>query len=161
MQQALLIICIVLFISYAAIILYYTISWVSIPNYQLARGNKQLATKLSIIIPARNEEEHIAACIQSIINQSYPKNLYEVIVVDDHSTDSTAKIVQGFNQPNIKCISLQYFIGNETNSYKKKGIEVGIAQSNGKLIITTDADCVAPENWLQTIAAFTKRNSLI
>ena len=162
MQQAVLIICLLLIISYTAIIIYYAIAWLSLPNWQLAttqpipKGltNSPITAQLSIIIPARNEEENIAACIQSILNQSYSKNLYEIIVVNDHSTDSTASIVKTFNEPNIKCIDLINFIGNETNSFKKKGIEVGIAQANGELIITTDADCVAPPNWLQTIAAF-------
>ncbi len=155
MQQALLISCLLLIISYTAIIIYYASSWRRISNWQLAIGNNlPLTTHLSIIIPARNEEDNIAACIQSILNQSYAKNLYEIIVVNDHSTDATASIVKAFSQPNIKCIDLINFIGNETNSYKKKGIEVGIAQAVGQLIITTDADCIAPPNWLQTIAAF-------
>lgn len=162
MQQAVLIICLLLIISYTAIIIYYAIAWLSLPNWQLATtqfipkglADSPITTHLSIIIPARNEEDNIGACIQSILNQSYSKNLYEIIVVNDHSTDSTASIVKTFNEPNIKCIDLINFIGNETNSFKKKGIEVGIAQANGELIITTDADCIAPPNWLQTIAAF-------
>lgn len=162
MQQAVLIICLLLIISYTAIIIYYVIAWLSLPNWQLATtqpipkglADSPITAQLSIIIPARNEEDNIGACIQSILNQSYSKNLYEIIVVNDHSTDATASIVKTFNEPNIKCIDLINFIGNETNSFKKKGIEVGIAQANGELIITTDADCVAPPNWLQTIAAF-------
>ena len=162
MQQAVLIICLLLIISYTAIIIYYAIAWLSLPNWQLATtqpipkglADSPITAQLSIIIPARNEEDNIGACIQSILNQSYSKNLYEIIVVNDHSTDATASIVKTFNEPNIKCIDLINFIGNETNSFKKKGIEVGIAQANGELIITTDADCVAPPNWLQTIAAF-------
>ena len=162
MQQAVLIICLLLIISYTAIIIYYAIAWLSLPNWQLATtqpipkglADSPITAQLSIIIPARNEEDNIGACIQSILNQSYSKNLYEIIVVNDHSTDATASIVKTFNEPNIKCIDLINFIGNETNSFKKKGIEVGVAQANGELIITTDADCVAPPNWLQTIAAF-------
>ena len=162
MQQAVLIICLLLIISYTAIIIYYVIAWLSLPNWQLATtqpipkglADSPITAQLSIIIPARNEEDNIGACIQSILNQSYSKNLYEIIVVNDHSTDATASIVKTFNEPNIKCVDLINFIGNETNSFKKKGIEVGIAQANGELIITTDADCVAPPNWLQTIAAF-------
>jgi cellulose synthase/poly-beta-1,6-N-acetylglucosamine synthase-like glycosyltransferase len=154
MQQALFIISLLLFISYAAIIIYYTSSWLNIPSFLPSTINHQPSTNISIIIPARNEENNIAACLQSIVNQSYPKNLYEIIVVDDHSTDATASIVLGFNHPNIKCIALKDFIGQEKNSYKKKGIEVGIAQANGELIITTDADCIAPQNWLKTITSF-------
>jgi glycosyltransferase involved in cell wall biosynthesis len=154
MQQVLLISCLLLFICYAILILYYAVSWINIPIVTPSTLNHQPFTKLSIIIPARNEEKNIHACLASVINQSYPKELYEIIVVDDHSTDSTVQIVQSFKAPNIKLLPLKDFIGKETNAYKKKGIEVAISQANGTLIITTDADCTAPENWLQTIAHF-------
>ena len=154
MQQALLIIPCIFFIIYAVLIIYYLTGWVTIPVFIASASGIKPGTKLSIIIPARNEEQHIGPCLQSIINQSYPKELVEIIVVDDHSTDNTVAVVFGFNQPNIKLIALKDFVSDETNSYKKKAIEVGIAQSTGELIITTDADCIAPGNWLQTIAAF-------
>ena len=140
MQQAVLIICLLLIISYTAIIIYYAIAWLSLPNWQLATtqpipkglANSPITAQLSIIIPARNEEDNIGACIQSILNQSYSKNLYEIIVVNDHSTDATASIVKTFNEPNIKCVDLINFIGNETNSFKKKGIEGKKGEIRGK-----------------------------
>src|SRR5436190_16671860 len=52
------------------------------------------ATGFSIIIPARNEEEKITACLQSVLRNDYPPSLYEIIVVDDFSTDSTGFIIQ-------------------------------------------------------------------
>ncbi|MGG9962135.1 glycosyltransferase [Ferruginibacter sp. SUN106] len=140
---------------YTVLIIYYRQSWVSIFDFRFVISDFRPATKISVIIPARNEEGNIGVCLQSIINQSYPAALFEVIVVDDHSTDNTVTIVNAFNLPNIKLIALKDFVAaGAINSYKKKAIEMAILQSTGDLIVTTDADCVAPENWLQTIAAF-------
>jgi cellulose synthase/poly-beta-1,6-N-acetylglucosamine synthase-like glycosyltransferase len=159
MQQALLIICFIFFIIYAALIIFYWQSWIGIVDFRFQILDFIPATKISVIIPARNEENNIELCLLSILNQSYPKEWYEIIVVDDHSIDNTAKIVLGYSAQNVKLISLKDFVTDETNSYKKKAIEVAIAQSNGQLIITTDADCIVPPNWLQTIAAFYQQNN--
>ena len=75
-----------------------------------------------------------------------------MIVVDDFSTDNTVQIVQAFN--NVKLIQLKDFVSSPINSYKKKAIEIAIGQSNGELIVTTDADCIVLPEWLLTIAAF-------
>jgi len=153
MQQVLIFIIALPSVLYLLLILYYWRSWISIPEFEVKNRNPE--TKITVIIPARNEEENIGHCLQSLIRQSYPKELFEVLVVDDHSNDNTAGIVVGFNLGNIKLVSLKDLIEvNEINSYKKKAIEVAIQQSTGELIVTTDADCVVPPNWLQTIAAF-------
>jgi cellulose synthase/poly-beta-1,6-N-acetylglucosamine synthase-like glycosyltransferase len=111
---------------------------------------------ISVIIPARNEEENIGKLLNSLQQQTYPKHLYEIIVVDDQSEDSTAEIVKSFSF--AKLIQPKF---DTINSYKKKAIEFGIAASSGELIITTDADCVIPENWLKTIAAFKKEKNAV
>ena len=160
MQQALLIILLILFGLYILLILYYWRSWVSIPEYNVPTGScgksqkSKVKTRISVIIPARNEEENIAACLDSVCDQTYPSALFEVLVVDDHSTDNTAAIVQSYENKNVELISLRDFVQDELNSYKKKAIEVAIAQSTGGLIVCTDADCIVSQNWLQTIAAF-------
>jgi cellulose synthase/poly-beta-1,6-N-acetylglucosamine synthase-like glycosyltransferase len=154
MQQALLIILLVIFGLYILLILYYWSSWISIPYFRFLISDTGPSTKISVIIPARNEEENISACLDSICNQTYPKHLFEVLVVDDHSTDNTAAIIKTYADRNIKLISLKDFISTDINSYKKKAIEIAIQQSTGELIVTTDADCFVKENWLQTMAAF-------
>ncbi len=153
-MTAVLIITILLFLCYSALIIYYRLGWLAVPNFQPSTINIQHSTRLSVIIPARNEEQNIKACLDSICNQSYPKEHFEVIVVDDHSTDSTADLVDGYAAQNIKRIALKDHVDTPLNSYKKKAIEVAIQHSSGDLIITTDADCILPENWLQTIASF-------
>ena len=144
----------ILLLGYSALLVYYRKSWGSIPDFKV-EANSKLGTKISIIIPARNEEENIGYCLQSIIEQSYPAHLFEVLVVDDHSTDKTAAIIKSYASNNVKLISLKdYLSANEINSYKKKAIEISIQQSNGELIVTSDADCIFPKNWLATIASF-------
>ena len=155
MQQVLLIILLGIFSLYILLIFYYWQSWLSIPNYKPQTTDHKPLTRISVIIPARNEEENIAACLDSINAQSYPKELFEVLVVDDHSTDNTAAVIKTYSEQHVKLISLKDFLDeSELNSYKKKAIEIAIGQSTGELIVTTDADCIVPVNWLQTIAAF-------
>ena len=113
------------------------------------------SVKISIIIPARNESANIKACLDSISEQSYPAHLFEVLVIDDHSTDDTATIIKNYPATNIRLISLQDFLQDGIiNSYKKKAIEIAISAATGQLMVTTDADCIVHKNWLQTIARF-------
>ncbi len=154
-MQLLFIISIIFLILYTTLIIYYRFAFTSIPSINQSTNQPiNHSTKLSIIIPARNEEENIEYCIQSILQNNYPAHLFEIIVVDDHSEDNSANIVKKFAAHNVKLISLKDFVTDKINSYKKKAIEVAIAQASGTLIITTDADCFLPATWLQTIASF-------
>lgn len=150
-------ITILLIAIYSSLIFYYCNSWITIPSFDSQFDNAH--TTISVIIPARNEEKNIAACLQGIINQLYPSDLYEILVVDDFSTDRTAEVVQSYSNKNVTLISLQSFITEKINSYKKKAIEIAISQAKGDLIVTTDADCLVPKLWLQTIASFYKKNN--
>lgn len=139
---------------YIALFLYYRSAWNNLPEFDLPKAVAS-STFLSVIIPARNESENITSLLDSLTEQSYPAGLFEVLIIDDHSTDDTAALAKSFPGKNIRLVSLQQHLGeSEINSYKKKAIEIGIQQSVGNLIVTTDADCYLPPNWLQTIAAF-------
>jgi len=143
-----------LLVTYCILILYYRAGWQEIKPF--APVNPELATKISVIIAARNEAENIGSLLTSLESQSYPKHLFEVIVVDDNSTDNTATIVSGF--PFAKLKRIQF---DNINSYKKKAIEIGIASASGDLIVTTDADCIVSENWLKTIAAYKEETNAV
>lgn len=122
-------------------------SWNDIPVF--TASDKKLITTISVIIPARNEEANIGKLLKALQQQTYPANLFEVIVVDDHSDDNTVEIANQFK--NVRVVRLQ----NVTHqSAKKKAIEAGIGIAKNELIVTTDADCLPPEKWLETIAAF-------
>lgn len=139
-----------LLIPYAILILNYRKWFLKLKNFDNSKSH--IPTNFfSIIIPARNEEENIANCINSIINQNYPHQLFEIIVVDDHSTDNTPAIVASFQQKDskIKLIKLEDVLqGKQLNAYKKKAIELAVNQAEGNWIITTDADCILQTNWL-------------
>lgn len=118
-------------------------------------------TSFSVIIPARNEAENIGTCLRSILQQAYPKELLEVIVVNDHSTDATADIIQALQKEysQLQLINLADHVdGSSINAYKKKAIELAISKSKGDWIITTDADCEVPERWLELYDAYIQIN---
>ncbi len=110
--------------------------------------------KISVIVPARNEEGNIAHCIHSLLRQHYPRNLLEIIVVDDHSTDNTASVVRQFKGLGVKLVSLPAAGLSHTVAFKKMAIQAGIYAASGSLIVTTDADCTAGTDWIRTIAAY-------
>ena len=143
-----------IFIAYSVLIIYYWQSWTAVPVFILQKNILQ--TKISVIIPARNEEANIRRLLQALQDQTYQKDLFEVLVIDDHSEDRTAAIVKEFS--GIKLLSLNNDI---VNSYKKRAIETGIAAATGELIVTTDADCLPPREWLQMIAAFKEKNQSV
>ena len=163
----LFLISIILSSLYFCIIIYYRFAFSSIairkqtedkntltPNSKSQIPNSTPSTKLSIIIPARNEAANIENCINSILANNYPAHLVEIIVVDDHSEDETASLVKRYAAQTVQLILLKDFVTDKLNSYKKKAIEVAISKASGTLIITTDADCIVPVTWLQTIASF-------
>jgi poly-beta-1,6-N-acetyl-D-glucosamine synthase len=150
----LLIIIILFFFAYSILILYYWQAWLQVPYFTTDTVSGQ--TKVSIVIPARNEEINIGTLLNALEKQSYPHHLTEIIVVDDHSTDNTAAIVR--NHPSVILVSLQ---DEAINSYKKKAIETAIAISTGELIVTTDADCTMEPDWLQTIVSFKEKNNSV
>ncbi|MCH5600371.1 glycosyltransferase [Niabella ginsengisoli] len=137
-----------LLVFYAIIIAYYRNSWRAIPDYQ-PKNMLIPGIKFSVIIPARNEEQNIGRLLDSLQAQSYSRELFEIIVVDDHSTDATANIVRQYND--VKLLQLKE---DGINSYKKKAIEKAIAEAQHEWIVCTDADCIAPPDWLLAFSSF-------
>ncbi|HVB02440.1 MAG TPA: glycosyltransferase [Chitinophagaceae bacterium] len=140
-------------VSYGSLILYYRHGWSMLPECSKDPPRQVPVTRVSVVIPTRNEEHNILACLQAIIDQHYPVELFEVLVVNDHSTDRTADLVRSFPAENIHLVNLSEHIpaGKALNAYKKKAIETAISLSRGDLIITTDADCVMGREWMSNM----------
>lgn len=102
----------------------------------------------SVIIACRNEEKHLPFLIESLSLQDYPPELFEIIIVDDNSTDRTPGIVSQY-----KTIHNLSFLKNKGNG-KKTAIRTGIHEAKGNLLVTTDADCVMQKGWIRSIARF-------
>ncbi|MBN2012149.1 glycosyltransferase [candidate division KSB1 bacterium] len=126
---------------------------------QLRHGTATDHPSVSIIIPARNEATSIGHCLDSLLNQNYPQEKVEIIVVDDHSTDSTAAIVHHYQNTyqHIHCIRLNDPAIHP--SPKKYAITTAISLSQHDIIITTDADCTMPPNWLKTLTSHFKNDT--
>lgn len=139
---------------YVIIVLFIRKGWLKLRIFNHKRSNP--TTKVSVLIAARNEEKNIALTIDDVLAQSYPEELFELIVVDDHSTDRTSEIIQSYSNRGVRLIQLNE--KEKLNSYKKKAIAEAIAQSNGDLIVTTDADCRMGKDWLISIVSYFEIN---
>jgi cellulose synthase/poly-beta-1,6-N-acetylglucosamine synthase-like glycosyltransferase len=147
--MALLVITSVFLLLYSVLIFYYYYHWRRLPVYRPAAIDT--SPFISVIVAARNEEATIGHLLHALEAQSYSRQYFEAIIVDDYSTDATAAVVQSYRLPNLQLIQPQ--VARELSS-KKKAIEAGIKMAKGELIVATDADCIPHLDWLQTIAQF-------
>lgn len=134
---------------YVLIVLYLRKGWSKLPYFT---SQSQPSKKVSILIAARNEEENIGRTIECILQQDYPQDLLELIVVDDHSTDRTAEIVRSYAGQGVKLLQLR--VGDKLNSYKKYAITKAIDAASGEIIVTTDADCRMGPKWVKTVMQY-------
>jgi cellulose synthase/poly-beta-1,6-N-acetylglucosamine synthase-like glycosyltransferase len=103
---------------------------------------------VSVIVACRNEEKNLPSLLSVLSAQDYDPDLFEIIIIDDNSTDRTLNIASGFTGiKNLKVIK-------NSGSGKKKAIKAGVEACTGELVITTDADCRTGINWLKTIVSF-------
>lgn len=110
---------------------------------------------VSVIIPARNEENNIRQCIESVSMCNYSNNNYEIIAVNDRSDDNTGKILNDLaeNIPNLKVIHKTQTCNNPNLLGKPGALKAGIDNSLGEIIMMTDADCIVKPNWIRSIAS--------
>ena len=94
--------------------------------------------KISVVIPAHNEEKYIEKCLLSLENQSIPRKDYEIIVVNDSSTDKTKSVAKKYAD---RVIDVHARIVG-------KARDVGFKKASGWIIASTDADTIVPRNWL-------------
>jgi cellulose synthase/poly-beta-1,6-N-acetylglucosamine synthase-like glycosyltransferase len=107
---------------------------------------------VSVLVPARNEAANIGVLLTALRAQQYPASRTEIIVIDDHSEDRTAAIVQAFSEVTLLRLQEDGII-----AYKKKALEKGVALASGELVLCTDADCIPGPHWVeQLVAAYQK-----
>jgi cellulose synthase/poly-beta-1,6-N-acetylglucosamine synthase-like glycosyltransferase len=121
--------------------------------------DKSPKTTFSIVVPFRNEEKKLPHLLKSLSKLNYPKDLFEIIVIDDNSRDKSALI---FNEWRMKNGLIQTTLLNNlrlSNSPKKDAINRAVPVVKNEWIITTDADCVVKKNWLSTLDNFIQKNN--
>lgn len=138
-------------LAYFAVQFCYRRGWRRLPAWTIPPGWNP-GTRVSVVLPARNEAANIIACLQSIVSGTYPADLLEILVVDDHSEDDTAARVREFAVQSP--VSIRLLALSDTGVFgKKKAIEQAVAAARGTLLATTDADCVAPPDWLRLLVS--------
>lgn len=141
----------------------YLRAWRALPTWHLP-PNHDPATTIDVIIPARNEAASISSCLSSVLHNAYPCHLFKVWLVDDHSSDETAAIVQDLQKdhPNLQLIRMaDYPQQTEGVAFKKQAIAQAIELGKAELIITTDADCQVPGDWLLRWSAFFAQHPVV
>jgi cellulose synthase/poly-beta-1,6-N-acetylglucosamine synthase-like glycosyltransferase len=142
-------------LGYGILMLWYSLGWKRLKKFSPA-AHPAAHTKVTVIIPARNEAANLPALLDALHRQTYSAALLEVIIINDFSTDQTAAVIRDFPAENIHLLELSEYLDKEQrlNSYKKKAIEIAISNASGDLIITTDADCVMGPRWIETMVQF-------
>ncbi len=162
MISALLITAIVFASLYFLMVMYFFVGWIRLKKPSASNNISDSNLPLvSVVIPVRNESAYIKACLESIFAQNYPAHLFDVVVIDDYSTDPTLRFARELERENLLVIDLQQYLGNPGEYFpnKKKAIALGIKNAKGDLIITTDGDCTMGENWLRTMASYYESNN--
>ncbi|WP_163397919.1 glycosyltransferase family 2 protein [Flavobacterium fluviatile] len=122
-----------------------------VKKYQ--KSDLEPKTRFTIIVPFRNEAQNLPNLLESFSNLNYPTDLFEVILVDDNSHEKTQILNQKFQIAVIDNI-------RTSNSPKKDAITTAMQHVKTDWVITTDADCIVPENWLLTFDNYIQENEI-
>jgi len=96
----------------------------------------------SIIVPAFNEEKLLSGCLDSLVSLDYNKNKFEIILVNNNSSDRTKEIALKYSRRGVK-------VFDEPKQGNVFALIKGCAEAHGEILVFTDADTKAPKNWLK------------
>jgi cellulose synthase/poly-beta-1,6-N-acetylglucosamine synthase-like glycosyltransferase len=117
---------------------------------------------VSVVISARNEGSTIGPCLDSLFAQDYPEDFFEVIAVDDRSSDNSPEIMESYRRryPRLKVITIRK--EPEALTGKQVAMDVGINRARGEIIMTTDGDCLLPPGWIsETVRYFSPEVGMV
>jgi len=150
-------ISIIISLVYSILILFFIIGFDKIEVYK--PKNKGIKTNFTIIIPFRNEALNLPNLLNSLGTLNYPLEKFEIILVNDNSNDDFKNVLNSFKSKYIDIDLMLIDNIRKSNAPKKDAIDIGIETSKYEWIITTDADCILPKNWLNTLDDFIQNQS--
>lgn len=130
-------------------------------NAKIQVDNDTPIKTASILIAARNESKNIAKLLECLLNQNYNKNLFEVIIIDDHSEDNSETIIRDFSNAHPS-LNIKYFLLGKDKKGKKAALQMAYQIANNDIIITTDADIEMTSDWIHhTVNAFSNHTIMM
>ncbi len=120
--------------------------------FRLKRPNSKQRPLVSIIVAARNEERSLGALLESLLHQTYTN--YEIIVVDDRSTDATSEIIRSAQKSDARLKLVMVRSKAVDMPPKKHALTEGIRASKGPILCFTDADCLPERTWIESLVSF-------
>ncbi|MEC5164383.1 cellulose synthase/poly-beta-1,6-N-acetylglucosamine synthase-like glycosyltransferase [Flavobacterium sp. PL11] len=142
-----------LYISFIGLLLYGFNKVIDIDSTSLKPKFKSACTKFTIIVPFRNEAQNLPVLLDSLSKLNYPIDLFEVILIDDDSDDQYKITEKNYRIKIIKNIRVSH-------SPKKDAITTAMEYVNSDWVITTDADCVVPINWLSAFDHYIQKEDV-
>lgn len=129
---------------YMGMLLYFLIG-----IFRITHETNHRLLSVTVLIPARNEEKNISRCIESLWNQTYPRQWFKVIIIDDQSTDRTAEVVEKVikDKPNFQL--LRHPPHNLYPTFKKQALLYALKDVHSQIVMTIDADSIAQPNWIE------------
>ncbi len=115
-------------------------------NDKKAWGDNSELPYVSIVIPVLNGGSFISNCLESLLNLDFPENNFEIIVVDNGSTDRTVEVIRTYQSKNPQ---IKLYFEKIKSSYAARN--AGIKKAKGQIIAFTDVDCIVDKNWLFNI----------
>lgn len=142
---------IIIFISTLLLLITGLIFYIVLNNLKDEKCTVKKLRKISVIIAAKNEEHNLGKLFTSLSRLNYPDEYYEVILVDDNSTDGTYDTAKKIFRDKANFIVIRTE-ENDKLSHKRAALTTGIQKAKYNSIVITDADCTVTPNWLNCYA---------
>lgn len=141
---------------YIILILIFTTGWFRLKLFNATSNHYDIFT--TVIIPVKDEVDNIRQLLQDLKKQKYPNDHFEILVINDQSSDKTADVVLKFQKKN-PFLGIKLFETREGKAGKKNAILNGIEKSQGSFIVCVDGDCRVKKSWLSTLISYYVENN--
>lgn len=132
---------------YSLFTIYFTLG---LHRLKIFKGEQSFPT-ISIIVSARNEESNLQLLLNSLVEQDYPKEKMEIVIISDRSTDGTWQIISDFSDLYSFVKGIKLDKKNDEMTPKKYALTCGINNTSGEIILSTDGDCIIPKGWAHSM----------
>ncbi|MBL7861017.1 MAG: glycosyltransferase [Cyclobacteriaceae bacterium] len=119
---------------------------------------EQKSLFVSVVIPVRNEDKNLRTLLDTLEKQNYGRSNFEIIFVDDHSTDQSVSILK----ERLQYSGQRVTIIQSSGTGKKRALATGVEMARGEIVLCTDADCVLPPDWiLRMVGSFNSDTQMV